>query len=172
MRRRHTARVVARGRLDHARPEPGGTPENREGRRCLQGCIRRAGIRQSQEHYPSVFAGRTKSSRPLGPEGKRPGQGAQRLQGNPHEDSWRSGDGGAAQVRAGYRQADADSLDELYADRPLQSHGGDLSDADRVHGGQGQSFGPARAAFARRTSPILAAISCVCVRPKCRCFPT
>ena len=42
----------------------------------------------------------------------------------------------------------ADPVDELHAQWPVQSHGRDLPDADRLSAGQGFAFGPARAAVA------------------------
>ena len=47
-------------------------------------------------------------------------------------------------------QGHADPLDELHAGGTVQSHGGDLSDDDRLSAGQGFALGPARAALAAR----------------------
>ena len=49
-------------------------------------------------------------------------------------------------------QGDAHPLDELYAERPVQSHRRDVSDAHRLSAGQGLAVGPARAAERQPTS--------------------
>ena len=60
----------------------------------------------------------------------------------------------------GAGQGHAHPLDELHAQRPVQSHGGDLPDADRLSAGQGVALGPAGAAqrrgFSHRGQPHLA----------------
>ena len=49
-------------------------------------------------------------------------------------------------------KATLDPLDELYAERPVQSHRGDLPDADRLSAGPGLAVGSAGAALACRLS--------------------
>ena len=55
-----------------------------------------------------------------------------------------------AQAVGDHRQVHLHPLDELYAQRAVQSHGGHLPDDDGLHDGQGQPVGSARAAQPER----------------------
>ena len=55
-------------------------------------------------------------------------------------------------LATGERQVHDDPLDELHAERALQSHGGDLPDHDRLHDGQGLAH---PASSSRRTRRII-----------------
>ena len=107
---------------------------------------RRPRLGQGQERHHGLPPGRTQPPRPLGPQGERAGQRPQRLQADPHQDARRQFHRDPAQARQGERQVHHDPLDELHAQRPVQSHRRHLPDADRLHHRQGQPVRPARAA--------------------------
>ena len=109
-------------------------------------------------------ARRPQPSGSVGSQGRRAGQRPQRVQADRDQDARHGCHGVDAEVRPGHRQGDVDPLDELHAGRPVQSHGGHLSDAHRLHGGQGQPVGPIGAAVAQRLSRRSARRSFACSR--------
>ena len=66
------------------------------------------------------------------------------------QDHRRASHRGHAEPRQGARQDHAHPLGQLHAGRAVQPHGRDLPDDDRLHAGQGQPVGPARAAEPQR----------------------
>ena len=106
----------------------------------------RSGLGQGQEHHHGLSPGRAEPPRPLGPQGERPRQRPERLQADRDQGPRHPGHRDPAQAGADHRQVHVHPLDELHAQRPVQSHGRDLPDDDGLHDRQGQPVGSARAA--------------------------
>ena len=89
---------------------------------------------------------------------------ADRNQGSRHP-----GDRDLAQAGPDHRQVHVHPVDELHAQRAVQSHGGDLPDDDGLHDRQGQPVRASSSRPARRTSPTSARSSSGSSRRPCRC---
>ena len=74
-----------------------------------------------------------------------------------------------AALRPGDRQAHADPLDELHAERPLQPHRRHLPDDDRLDDRPRQPVRPARAARPSRLPELRLAAHPLEARSRCRC---
>ena len=145
--RHHPPRSPPRRRLGHSRLHPRlAAQPARQGRRGRSRRQGRPRLGQGQERRHGLSPGRPEPSRSLGSEGKRAGQNPQPLHEHQDEDPGHQFHRDPAEARAGERQVHDDPLDELHAERALQSHRGDLPDHDRLHDGQGLALRPARAA--------------------------
>ena len=107
---------------------------------------RRPRLGQGQERGHDLSPGRPQPSRSVGSEGECAGQHAQPFQAHPDQDPRRPLHRDPARAGEGERQVHHDPLDELHAQRPVQSHRRHLPDHDRLHDRQGQPLRPARAA--------------------------
>ena len=70
------------------------------------------------------------------------------------------------------RQVHDDPLDELHAHRAVQSHGGHLPDAHRLHGRQGQPLRPVGTTQSEGLSELRLQHHQACIRRRCRCCRT
>ncbi len=101
------------------------------------------GLEQSQEYHPGLPSGWTQPSGSVGSQGKRAGQRQKRFQADFDQNSGDQVHRESAEAGSAERPVHDDSLDELYAGRVVQSHGGDLPDDDGLHDRQSQPVGPA-----------------------------
>ena len=86
-----------------------------------------------------------------------------------HQDSGREVHRDLAAARTAQRSLHDDSLDELFAQRSVQSHGRHLPDDDRLHDRQGESVGPARAAQSQGLSEFWLEYHQAASQSKSRC---
>ena len=152
LRRSHAPRTAARRVHRDARAQPrelSRLAEDGEGRQQVRW---RARLRRRQIRDHGLPAGRAEPHRHLGSQARCARQHPRRFQRHPDQDSRHPHRRAHADDGQGARQGHAHPFDELHAQRPVQPHRRDLSDADRLSARSRVAFGPARTAQPRGLS--------------------